>query len=156
MKCWNLLIHWDIYPIDLEQHIKSMLSTLESLKNHRRHQPVMLDKLSEELSAYTSNLTLKNQRLVKSYSNYYYTVIKRSGTKEYLSLSEARIPSSILQEISKENTEYYARPTTTAKWSQSSNNPWIDMQQQNIMTLVPLVKSEIKLPEKKILQIEEK
>jgi hypothetical protein len=30
------------------------------------------------------------------------------------------------------------------------------MQQQNIMTLVPLVKSEIKLPEKKILQIEGK
>jgi hypothetical protein len=32
MKCWNLLIHWSIYPIDLDQHIKDMSNTLEILK----------------------------------------------------------------------------------------------------------------------------
>jgi len=63
-KIWHLLINWSIYPIDVEDNISKLLQTLESLKEHRRFHPNVSNNLEIELEAFTSNLTLKNQRIV--------------------------------------------------------------------------------------------
>jgi hypothetical protein len=111
MKCWNLLISWSIYPVDLERIIKEMLRTLESVKEHRRFNKDRLNtlELAIELDGYTSNISLKHKRLVKSYSSYYYTLLLRSETTEYL---HKRIPENIYKELLESTEkERLSRPT---------------------------------------------
>lgn len=97
MKCWNLLIYWSIYPIDLESNIKNLLRVLGELKENRRTNAKILSNLDLEIEGYTSNLVLKSRRLVLSYSRYYYTISQRSGTTEYL---QTRIPARLYPELS--------------------------------------------------------
>jgi hypothetical protein len=61
MKCWNLLIYWSIYPIDLESNIKNLLRVLGELKENRRTNAKILSNLDLEIEGYTSNLVLKSR-----------------------------------------------------------------------------------------------
>jgi hypothetical protein len=98
----------------MEQLLKGMLRTLEYIKEKRRYNNTKPQKLAIEQEAYTSNISLKYKRLVKSYSSYYYTLISRNETEEYL---YSRIPPAIYNELSKE-TKAKASAITEYKYYQ--------------------------------------
>jgi hypothetical protein len=84
----------------MEHQLKGILRTLEYKKEKSRYnntQPQTV-ALAIEQEAYTSNISLKYKRLVKSYSSYYYTLISRNETEEYL---YSRIPPTVYKELSK-------------------------------------------------------
>jgi hypothetical protein len=110
-KVWNLLINWSLYPIDLETNICTLLQTLESVKEHRRFHPNVSSNLDIELEAFTSNLTLKHQRIVSAYSRYYFSIIHKNNTLDLYS----RIPQKILTELSSETHSKIAKLSSLQK-----------------------------------------